>query len=63
MGMNNFFDSVDLLHRALDVQNLRYQVSANNIAMSEVPNYKKQYVNQYYKLFQYHDIYLIFLVG
>ncbi|MBO5608697.1 MAG: flagellar basal body rod protein FlgB [Treponema sp.] len=45
MGMNNFFDSVDLLHRALDVQNLRYQVSANNIAMSEVPNYKKQYVN------------------
>ena len=45
MGMNNFFESVDLLHRAMDVQSLRYQVTANNIANSEVPNYKKQYVN------------------
>ena len=45
MGMNNFVNSVDLLHRALDVQSLRYQVTANNIANSEVPNYKKQYVN------------------
>jgi len=45
MGMNSFVNSVDLLQRALDVQSLRYQVSAQNIAMSEVPNYKKQYVN------------------
>ena len=45
MGMNSFVDSVDLLHRGLDVATLRYQVSANNIAMSEVPNYKKQTVN------------------
>ncbi len=45
MGMNNFVNSVDLLQRAMDVQSLRYQVSANNIANSEVPNYKKQVVN------------------
>ena len=45
MGMNNFFNSVDLLHRALDVQSLRYQVTANNIANSEVPNFKRQTVN------------------
>lgn len=45
MGMNSFTNSVDLLHRAMDVSSLRYQVTANNIANSEVPNYKKQYVN------------------
>ncbi len=45
MGMNNFVNSVDLLQRALDVQSLRYQVTANNIANSEVPNYKRQVVN------------------
>lgn len=45
MGMNSFLNSVDLIHRALDVQSLRYQVTANNIANSEVPNYKKQSVN------------------
>lgn len=43
--MNSFENSVDLLSRALDVQSLRYQVTANNIANSEVPNYKKQQVN------------------
>lgn len=45
MGMNNFVNSVDLLQRALSVENLRYQVTANNIANSEVPNYKRQVVN------------------
>lgn len=45
MGMNNFFNSVDLLQRALDVETLRYEVTANNLANSEVPNFKKQYVN------------------
>ena len=45
MGMNSFVDSVDLIQRALDAQSLRYQVTANNIANSEVPNYKKQTVN------------------
>lgn len=45
MGMNSFVNSVDLLQRAMDVQSLRYQVTANNIALSEVPNYKRQSVN------------------
>ncbi|MBQ9239288.1 MAG: flagellar basal body rod protein FlgB [Treponema sp.] len=43
--MNNFFRSVDLMHRAMDVSTLRYQVSANNIANSEVPNFKRTVVN------------------
>lgn len=43
--MNNFFNSIDLLHRAMDVDTLRYQVSANNIANSEVPNFKRSSVN------------------
>lgn len=43
--MNTFIRSVDLLQRAMDVGSLRYQVSANNIANSEVPNYKRQEVN------------------
>lgn len=43
--MSGFSDSVDLLHKALDVQSLRYQVTANNIANSEVPNFKRQSVN------------------
>ena len=43
--MNSFSRSVDLLHRALDVSTLRYQVSANNLSCSEVPNYKRTSVN------------------
>ena len=43
--MNSFSRSVDLLHRALDVSTLRYQVSANNLACSEIPNYKRTSVN------------------
>ena len=43
--MNTFTRSVDLLQRAMSVNSLRYQVSANNIANSEVPNYKRQEVN------------------
>ena len=43
--MNSFSRSVDLLHRALDVSALRYQVSANNLSCSEVPNYKRTSVN------------------
>lgn len=43
--MNTFTRSVDLLSRAMDVNTLRYQVSANNIANSEVPNYKRQELN------------------
>lgn len=33
------------MSRAMDVNSLRYQVSANNIANAEVPNYKRQEVN------------------
>jgi flagellar basal-body rod protein FlgB len=43
--MNNFSKTVDLLHRALDVSTLRYQVTANNLANSEVPNFKRSTVN------------------
>ena len=43
--MNSFSRSVDLLHRAMDVTTLRYQVSANNLANSEVPNFKRTVVN------------------
>ncbi len=43
--MNTFTRSVELLQRAMDVHSLRYQVSANNIANAEVPNYKRQTVN------------------
>ncbi|MBD5433011.1 MAG: flagellar basal body rod protein FlgB [Treponema sp.] len=45
MGMNSFSRSVDLLQKALDVNALRYQVTANNIANSEVPNFKRSTVN------------------
>ncbi len=43
--MNSFSRSVDMLHRALDVTTLRYQVSANNLANSEVANFKRTEVN------------------
>lgn len=45
LGMNTFTRSVDLLQRAMDVDTLRYQVSANNMANSEVPNFKRTTVN------------------
>ena len=43
--MNTFTRSVDLLQRAMDATSLRYQVSANNLANSEVPNFKRTTVN------------------
>ena len=43
--MNSFNRSIDLLHKALDVNALRYQVTANNIANAEVPNFKRSSVN------------------
>ncbi len=43
--MNGFTKSVDLLHRALDVSAMRYEVTANNLANSEVPNFKRTDVN------------------
>ena len=43
--MNTFTRAVDLLQRAMDATSLRYQVSANNLANSEVPNFKRSTVN------------------
>ena len=43
--MNSFTRSIDLLQKALDVNSLRYQVTANNMANSEVPNFKRSVVN------------------
>lgn len=43
--MNSFTRSIDLLQRALDVNTLRYQTSANNIALADVPNYKRTSIN------------------
>lgn len=43
--MNTFTKTTGLLQRAMDVVSLRYEVSANNLANAEVPNFKKQKVN------------------
>ncbi|HKL86477.1 MAG TPA: flagellar basal body rod protein FlgB [Treponemataceae bacterium] len=43
--MNSFTRTTDLLHRAMDVSTLRYGVSANNLANSEVPNFKRSSIN------------------
>ena len=43
--MNTFTRSIDLLQREMDVTSLRYQVTANNLANSEVPNFKRPTVN------------------
>lgn len=44
-SMNTFTKSIELLQKALDVNSLRYQVTANNMANSEVPNFKRSTVN------------------
>ena len=43
--MNSFAKTVDLLHRAMDVSTVRRQVIANNMANSNVPNFKRSNVN------------------
>lgn len=43
--MNSFTKTTDILHRAMDVSTLRYSVSANNLANSGVPEFKRTYVN------------------
>ena len=43
--MNTFTRNVDLLQRTMDAVSLRYQVSANNLANSEVPGFKRSTVN------------------
>ena len=45
MDINNFSKTVDLLHRALDAQTIRRDVLANNLANSEVPNFKRSELN------------------
>ncbi|MCQ2588264.1 MAG: flagellar basal body rod protein FlgB [Treponema sp.] len=42
--MNSFTRSIDLLQRSMDVSSFRYQVTADNLANSEVPNFKRQVV-------------------
>lgn len=43
--MNSFTRTTDLLHRALDVSTLRYSTSANNLANSGVPEFKRSSIN------------------
>ena len=43
--MNTFARTVDLLHRAMDAEEVRRQVIANNIANAGVPNFKRTVVN------------------
>ena len=42
---NNFGKTLDILHRTMDVSMLRHQVSANNIANADTPNFKRSEVN------------------
>lgn len=42
--MNSFTRSIDLLQRSMDVASFRYQVTADNLANCEVPNFKRQEV-------------------
>lgn len=42
---NNFSKTLDLLHRAMSASTVREAVIANNIANSEVPNFKRSTVN------------------
>jgi len=43
--MNSFTKTTDMLHRAMDVSTLRYSTSANNLANSGVPNFKRTQIN------------------
>jgi flagellar basal-body rod protein FlgB len=43
--MNSFAKTVDLLHRAMDVNALRYQTTADNLSKAGVPNYKRKTVS------------------
>jgi flagellar basal-body rod protein FlgB len=43
--MNNFEKTVDILHRAMDVNMVRRDVIANNIANAKTPNFKRSEVN------------------
>lgn len=46
MFLNNSFGrTLDVLHRSMDVSQLRQDVIANNIANAETPNFKRTVVN------------------
>ncbi|PIE98114.1 MAG: flagellar basal body rod protein FlgB [Treponema sp.] len=45
MSFGSFGKTLDLLHRSLDVNYLRYTVTSNNLANAEVPNFKRTDVN------------------
>ena len=45
MITNSFTKTVDLLHRAMDASIIRRDVIANNLANSEVPNFKRSSLN------------------
>lgn len=45
MSINSFRKTTDLLHRALDVNALRYAVSSNNLANAGVQGFKRTIVN------------------
>lgn len=42
---NSFGKTLDILHRTMDTSMLRHQVSANNIANADTPNFKRSTVN------------------
>ena len=43
--MSGFSKTIDLLHRAMNVANLRGSVYADNLANKDVPNFKRTEVN------------------
>jgi flagellar basal-body rod protein FlgB len=43
--MNSFSRTTDLLHRAMNVGNLRHSVYADNLANKDIPNFKRTEVN------------------
>lgn len=45
MISNTFSKTVDLLHRAMDANQVRYNVIAHNISNAGTPNFKRQVVN------------------
>lgn len=42
---NSFGKNLDILQRTMDVSMLRHQVTANNIANADTPNFKRSQVN------------------
>ena len=45
IGNGVFGKNIDILHRAMDVNVLRRNVMANNIANADTPNFKRTFVN------------------